>query len=446
MKLKTQFRVLSAASVLVPWIVAALMAAAASRAGILAGPGRQMLLLRARLERAIEGGAGDERLAGLVRDARNVEVILEDGGLARLAWNFPEGDVLNLRGAADPESLPAGIITARIGTPGRYYFLSSVERTRGEYRSAYYSSQIPRVVLAALLLIIAPLLTSVFLDRTLTSIRGLQEAARRISGGDLGPRPAFRGADEIIALAAAFDEMRISLRDEAERRARFLMSVSHDLKSPLTALRGYIEALRDGHGASEEDRERYLSIIDRKSMMLESRIREIVNYISMSTSDWQLSLRPTSLRPYLENLAAEFKDEASVFDRGFASRIAIDSRASAALDGQLFGRCLENIISNAIKYTSRQGTISMRCDQEGGKARLAISDDGPGIPEADMDKVFEPFYRGEGSGKSQGMGLGLSIVKSIMEAHGFEVSVGASGSGMGTSVIVLIPLLPQDSA
>jgi two-component system sensor histidine kinase TctE len=114
------------------------------------------------------------------------------------------------------------------------------------------------------------------------------------------------------------------------------------------------------------------------------------------------------------------------------------------LDEHLFSRSLENILFNAIKYTGKDGDISMTCRPFGGGIELAFSDNGPGISEADRARAFEPFYRGAAAARIPGMGLGLSIVKSIMEAHGFSVTIGGGSKG-GTVVAIRILTLPDKS-
>ena len=110
------------------------------------------------------------------------------------------------------------------------------------------------------------------------------------------------------------------------------------------------------------------------------------------------------------------------------------------LDEQLFGRSLENIFFNSVKYTDEGGQIAMSGYSLEDQTELVFSDDGPGIAEADIPRVFEPFYRGSSSSKAPGTGLGLAIVKSIMETHGFSISVAGKPSGAhGTVITIRIP-------
>jgi signal transduction histidine kinase len=236
--------------------------------------------------------------------------------------------------------------------------------------------------------------------------------------------------------------MRLALSEEAARRARFLMSISHDLKTPLTSVRGYLEALRDGHADDPEHRERYLAIIEDKAMMLESRIREMINYVSLSTGDWQVTLRPVDLGQFLSTIAAAFEEEARVFRRSFMARLSIPGGTMAMLDEHLFTRSLENLFSNSLKYSSEGGQIAMSGYSLGDATELIFSDNGPGISNADVSRVFEPLYRGAGAQSTAGMGLGLSIVKSIMDAHGFSIAV-ATEQSAGAVITIRIPALAQ---
>jgi signal transduction histidine kinase len=444
MKLKTQFRMLSLVSALTPLLATALLGFIARQADILTGPGRQLLLTRERLERAMTEGADETALGDIVRRAEKVDVILEDPRLVPIAWNFSEAERFAAGGYAGLASAPGGFIMARIGNQEKEYYLISVQMRPEGFRRGFIASRAPLALVFFAFLFLVPLITSLWLNRTLGVLHVLREATIRISSGDFDFRMIIEGPEEIADLSKSFDGMRRALKEEAERRARFLMAVSHDLKTPLAVVRGYVEALMDGHGVGSEQREAYLSIIERKTMMLESRIREMVNLISLSTNDWRITFRPVELKGYLTSLAADFKDMASVFGRQLTFRIDIDGRARALLDEHLFSRSLENILFNAIKYTGKDGDISMTCRPFGGGIELAFSDNGPGISEADRARAFEPFYRGAAAARIPGMGLGLSIVKSIMEAHGFSVTIGGGSKG-GTVVAIRILTLPDKS-
>ncbi|GAB6277594.1 MAG: hypothetical protein SAMD01599839_21340 [Rectinema sp.] len=136
-------------------------------------------------------------------------------------------------------------------------------------------------------------------------------------------------------------------------------------------------------------------------MLLESRIRELVNFAFLSTSDWQLTLCPVRLREF-------------------------------------FTRTLENLFSNSLKFTRDGGRIELDCYTLEGFTDIAFSDDGPGIADADKPYIFEAFYRGDKTRTTQGMGLGLAIAKSITEAHGFSISV-RDTQGPGTVIVIRIP-------
>jgi signal transduction histidine kinase len=449
MRLKTQFRLMSAASGIIPLLATAMLAAAANRADIISAYGRQFQLLRDRIDTAIRGGAGDADLIAMIRAEGRIDVALEDSLLRPVAWNSPEARMIDASDPAGLASVPGGLLLVRVGTPERMYYLACSQPDRGAFRRDLSRSRAAAVATYLLLIFLVPVLTSLGLNSMLKAIRRLQEATGRISEGGPGEPPPASAPDEIAALWRSFDEMRLALRREEERKSRFLMSISHDLKTPLAAIRGYLEALRDGHGATAGLRDRYLSIIEKKSMLLESRVREILDFASLSTDDWQVTLAPVDLREYITAIASEFADEASVFGRSFRSRVDIAPGSSALLDRALFGRCLENIFFNAVKFTGEGGSIAMSCERAGHEVELVISDDGPGFSETDVARAFEPFHRGSASSRSQGMGLGLSIVKSIIEAHGFSISVrgrGAAGrgaEGRGAVIAVRIPTAPE---
>jgi signal transduction histidine kinase len=442
MRLKTQFRFLSVISAVAPLLATALLGMAAVRANLVSGPRRQLVETRDALERVIDAGAGDAALGEVLRRAKGVSLVLEDSGLVPRAWNSGEAEAYASRGPAGLAQCPGGFFMIRFLAGGESYYLVLVQLRPEALRESSMAAISPFILLFLVLLFLVPLLTSLWLDRTLKVVQELRVATLRISGGDLDFRPDAEGPEEIAGLSRSFDEMRLALREESERRARFLMSVSHDLKTPLAVVRGYVEALRDGHGATAEQRDRYLSIVEGKTMLLESRIRDLVDFASLSTDDWRLTRRPVDIAGYLSARAEEFADEAAVFGRRFAHEIRIEQGTLAMLDVQLFGRSLENLFFNAIKFTGEGGEIRMSCRPVEGGAELSFSDDGPGIPAPDRERVFEPYYRGVAAAGIPGSGLGLSIVKSIMEAHGFSVAVGGNdGGGRGAVISIRVATL-----
>ena len=277
------------------------------------------------------------------------------------------------------------------------------------------------------------------------SILTLEGATRRIAGGDLDFELPARGNDQIASLTRSFDSMRRALKEEYARRARFIMGVSHDLRTPLTLIRGYVEAIADGFAVEPEAQHKYLGIILDKTRGLEGMIADLIEFVRMETGQWRMTHRDVPARPFLMDIARRFAEDALILKRDFGWSIDVPDSLTIRMDAGLFTRALENLAGNAIRYTQENGKISLTARVVQGEILLSIADSGIGIPMEDLSRIYDPFYRGTNSRREQGFGLGLTTVKSIIESHGWSIGV-TSEVGLGTTFTVRIPVTAGKSA
>ena len=269
------------------------------------------------------------------------------------------------------------------------------------------------------------------------SVTRLQRATRRIAEGDLDFELPARGHSELASLARSVDAMRGALKDEAERRSRLLAAVSHDVKTPLTAIKGYLEAIADGLADDAETRDRYLAIISDKADLLGVRVTELIEYVRLSSSHWNIEPVMTDLGAFHRELCAGVAGDAAVLKRRLQQDLLIPARLRTVMDGALMARAYENILDNALRFTPQGGTVTVSVSMVAdGDVEVRIADQGPGIAAEDLPHLFDPFYRGTGT--SSGFGLGLSIAKSITEAHGWSLEVDPEASP-GTTFVIRIP-------
>ena len=289
------------------------------------------------------------------------------------------------------------------------------------------------------LLVFSSLMSFLILRSLNRSIHSLEGATRRIADGDLDFELPARGNDQIASLTRSFDSMRVALKEEYARRARFIMGVSHDLRTPLTLIQGYVEAISDGYAAEPDAQRKYLSIILDKTRTLEGMVGELIEFVRMETGQWRMTHQEVPARALLVDLARRFAEDALILKRDFGWTIDLPEEATVRMDAGLFARALENLVGNAIRYTEEKGRIAMDARIQAGQLLLSITDTGIGIPAADLSRIYDPFYRGTNSRREQGFGLGLATVKSIIESHGWSISV-ASKVGAGTTFTIRMPL------
>lgn len=281
-----------------------------------------------------------------------------------------------------------------------------------------------------------------------SSITILEQNTKRIADGDLNvklevPQKGIY-TNEITTLIDSLARMRDSLKEEEERRVRFIMGISHDLRTPVTLIKGYTEAITDGVVSGTEDINKSLSIIHSKTEQLEAMINELIDYVKLSSQDFRKQLCKENLFNYLTEYSEGILNAGSVFKRQFSTSLDLPHDLYVPMDKNLITRVLENLMSNALRYTKDGDSISfnvcMNSDVNYGKSvRLSIKDSGCGISKEECEHIFDLFYRATNSRREQGMGIGLSVVKSILENHGWFIDV-VSEKDKGSEFIITIPV------
>ncbi len=274
------------------------------------------------------------------------------------------------------------------------------------------------------------------------SVTKLEESTRRIANGELDTPVDITGSNEITSLAGSLNRMRVALKEENSRKARFIMGISHDLKTPLALIKGYTEAISDGFMEDPATMAKTLSLVEGKVDQLGGMIDDLIGYVKLDSGEWRKTFRMVDLGAIVGAAVTRMAEDVRLFDREISLQSALSGPSPVSMDERLFLRAFENIVNNAIRYTETGGKILVAARETGAGYELSVSDDGCGISETDLPHIFELFYRGSPSRREEGMGLGLSVVKSVIDSHGWKVSVN-SRQGLGTTVTIAIP--PYDT-
>jgi two-component system sensor histidine kinase BaeS len=296
-------------------------------------------------------------------------------------------------------------------------------------------------LLAALLTLAIGALVAWRLGRRLARpLRQAEEATRRIAAGDLSTRlPAGSGSghDELESLMTSINAMAAELERSRGLERQFLLSVSHDLRTPLTSIRGYAEAITDG---AIEDPAAGGAVILAEARRLERLVRDLLDLAKLETQRFSLQIETVDLVDIAAGTADGFRPEAD--DAGVAIDLALpDGGAPVRGDPDRLAQVGANLLENALKFASSRVRIAVSTG--GGWARLDVTDDGPGIAPEDVPHVFERLYvaRHEPRRKEVGSGLGLAIVRELVTAMGGHVEAVAN-HGSGACLSVLLPLAP----
>jgi signal transduction histidine kinase len=278
---------------------------------------------------------------------------------------------------------------------------------------------------------IAVALGSFFAHALTGRIARLEDAARKIQSGELSERVNVGGTDEIAALGNAFNQMADRLQSaqqkqkELEAMRRDLVAwAGHDLRTPLTSIQVLVEALSDGVVEDPESTRKYLLQAKKQVDILSLLVNDLFQVSQLDAGGLPLKFEIASLTDLISDTLESFSGQAEqrqVHLSGFAAP-DIDP---LSFDVQHMGRVLNNLVSNALRYTPPGGSVFIQAERLPGKVVITIRDTGEGIAPEDLPHVFERFYRGEKSRSraSGGAGLGLAIVKGIVEAHGGTISV-----------------------
>lgn len=279
------------------------------------------------------------------------------------------------------------------------------------------------------MLIIGSLLAVRLADRILAPVRVVTRTARSISETDLSQRIGVQGYDELADLSATFNDMLERLEQAFATQRRFIDDAGHELRTPITVIRGHLDVMGD----DPDDRRRTLEVI---SDELERMSRLVDDMLTLARADQPDFLRP---RPVdVDELTMRMIDTA----RGLAARdwrLESAAHGRATLDEQRLMQAVLQLAANAVRHTRDADPIALGSAISDGEIRFWIRDNGPGIPAGERNRIFERFYRGRsGDRRSDGAGLGLSIVQAIAQAHGGWVTV-VSEPGKGATFTVVVP-------
>jgi two-component system, OmpR family, sensor histidine kinase BaeS len=285
---------------------------------------------------------------------------------------------------------------------------------------AMYDASVTTVVIAAAAVaVLASVGLAAFLGRMLAKpLRDVGAAARRIADGDYAARVPREGPEEIASLADSFNQMAMSLEEQERMRRDFIANAAHELRTPLTNLQGYLEALRDG-------------VITGDRSTFESLHEEVDRLVRLSRSLDALAEGDAAVSsPALEavDLAVAIRSAVDLaqpaFDRaGLRLEVTVPANLPARANPDHLAQVLANLLSNAVRYTPRGGTVTIRGERHPADLLVAIANTSEPIPDADLARVFERFYRVEKSRDRArgGAGIGLAIVKQLVEAGGGSV-------------------------
>ena len=295
---------------------------------------------------------------------------------------------------------------------------------------------------ALIILLFTALSVGLWIYRSIAApLLNLKKATHNIKEGNLDFVLEVEGNDEFSELCQDFEEMRRRLKESAEEKVlldkenkELISNISHDLKTPITAVKGYVEGIMDGVADTPEKMDRYIKTIYNKTNEMDHLINELTFYSKIDTNRIPYTFSKLNVEDYFGDCAEEVGLELETRNIELVYANYVEQNVLVIADGEQIRRVIHNIISNAIKYMEKdRKIIQIRVKDVGDFIQVEIEDNGKGIASKDLTHVFDRFYRTDVSRNSSkgGSGIGLSIVKKIIEDHGGKVWA-TSRLGIGT--------------
>lgn len=327
---------------------------------------------------------------------------------------------------------------------GSAFIVTRVEEMVPEIKSLFVDALISIVII----LVLTACMLSIWIYTSLMNpIKKLQVAAQNIKDGNLDFTIEVESKDEIGELCKSFEEMRERLKESTEEKLKaetenktLISNIAHDLKTPITAVKGYAEGLLDKVADTPEKQEKYLRTIYNKANEMDTLINELTLYSKIDTNRIPYNFAKINVAEYFNDCVEEIGLDLEAKNIGLAYFNYVDEQTLIIADPEQLRRVINNIIGNSCKYLDKKkGLINIRIKDVGDFIQVEIEDNGRGIAARDLPYIFDRFYRADASRNSAtgGSGIGLSIVKKIIEDHGGKIWA-TSKESIGTVMYFVI--------
>ena len=306
------------------------------------------------------------------------------------------------------------------------------------------------IIVILVILFLSQLLTRMLIRKILEPVNALNQAARRITDGDLDTAIRYEKKDEFQNVCDSFDLMQTHLKEETKKnqayekaRTEMVSGISHDLRTPLTSIKGYIKGMMDGVANTEEKRQEYLGIAYRKSCDMERLLSKLFYFSKLETGNMPFYMQKEDMEAYVADYIAEKEVELTEKNAVIRGRWRLEAPILCEIDRTQIQRVFDNLIENSCKYAKPEEELEIEIQMQASKEerwlKIRFKDNGKGMDADKIPHVFEQFYRGDEARNSAcgGNGLGLYVCRYIVEKHGGSIQ---AENAEGFQVTITLPL------
>jgi signal transduction histidine kinase len=360
------------------------------------------------------------------------------GPLALISMRLPSGLVRDRTGGAwlyAMRELPDGdTLVLAIPRPRRVSLLLA-QRFRDLLREDIF----PPFLAAGGFALLLTLVLAYWIARWVaTPLQRMALAARHVADGNYRPIDP-QGPEEVRRLANTLNEMAARVQDSQQSQRDFVANVSHELKTPLTSIQGFAQAIMDGTAHTAEDLHQAASVIFTEATRMHHLVLDLLDLARFDAGTISMERVPIDLPEMLQGIAARFEPQARQIQADL--ELQIDELPILIGDADRLAQVFSNLLDNAFKFTPSEGKVTLMARRVGELAEVSVSDTGPGIPPKEIERIFERFYQTDRSrrgGRDKGVGLGLAIAREIVLAHGGIITA-QNNIPQGSLFVVKIP-------
>jgi signal transduction histidine kinase len=327
--------------------------------------------------------------------------------------------------------------------PDGTFLMITTPRPRNSVLNIFGDEFMPVIVTSGVLALLLSLVVAFLISGWIANpLQKVVNAARGMPSAEIKPI-VEAGPYEVQELTRAFNSMAARVQASQKSQREFVANVSHEMKTPLTSIQGFAQALLDGTANTQESQQKAAQVIYNESERMHRMVLDLLDLAKLDAGTADMKMSPVNMRVLLNSIAEKFAPQSQRAGVKIETDIPSDLPPLIA-DGDRMAQVFTNLIDNALKFTPRGGAITLRAFTDADKMIASVIDTGAGIPEEDLPYIFQRFYQADPArkgGEAHSAGLGLAIVHEIVAAHGGRISV-QSRKGMGTTMEVILPLAP----